>query len=292
MRDWNATVAKAFVDMLRDARLLVSSGASTAGVADPVETAVARNLDEAIARLEGTARGVERVSVLCHDLKDPLASVVMGAGFLRKTVASEDDGARRVVNAISRSADRLGQLISDFHDLAKLESGRLPVHPLACDVGVTLAGGIDGLALRAGEREVQLAFEPPAGPAIAMCDAGRLVQVVTNLVGNAIRFTEAGGRVVIRVQADDAWVRVTVSDTGRGIAAERLTSIFDPVANSSRVSRDGPGLGLPIVKGLVELQHGKVTVTSKVGEGSSFEVALPKASSGGVNRVESDAKTG
>src|SRR5580704_201902 len=275
-------MSKSFVDVLRDARTLVSnaSNASNAPVIDPAETAVARkliqNLDEAIARFEGTGPAVDRISVLCHDLKDPLASVVMGAGFLRKTVAAQDDGVRRVINAISRAADQLGQLISDFHDLSKLENGRLSVSARPCDVTADLAAGIDGLASRAAERKVELVFEAPVGPAVAVCDPARMLQAVTNLVANAIRFTEAGGRVVIRVQSDEKWVRVVVSDTGRGIPADRLPTIFDPAANASRVSRDGPGLGLPIVKGLVELLHGRVTATSKEGEGSSFEVALPR----------------
>jgi signal transduction histidine kinase len=210
-------------------------------------------------------------------LKDPLASVVMGAGFLQKTLPSQDDGVRRVVNAIGRSADRLGQVIADFHDLARLESGRMAVDPRECDVTGVLAGAVDGLASRARERAVELTFEAPGGPRLAVCDRARLLQVISKLVLNAIAFTDAGGRVVLRAIADDEWIRVVVSDTGRGIAADRLPLIFDHAANAGRTPRDGPGLGLAIAKGLVELQGGEVNVTSKEGEGTTFEVTLPKA---------------
>jgi signal transduction histidine kinase len=270
---------KPFVDALRQARDLVSS----APTADAVEAAAARkvgrNIDEAIARCEGGPDGTDIISIVCHDLKDPLASIVMGNGFLQK-VASKDEAMRRVVNAISRSTDRLARVISDFHDLAKLDAGRIVVDLHPCDVCAALAGKLDELAREAHGRDVQFAFERAPGSAVALCDRARLIQIVGNLVSNAIRFTDPGGRVVVRVVAEEPeekWIRVVVRDTGRGIPAERLPLIFDHAANAGRVSRDGPGLGLPIVKGLVELQGGDVTVTSKVGEGSSFEVALPKA---------------
>src|SRR5580692_6718048 len=112
-------MAKPFLEALREARALVSTARTEGSPEAAVARRLARSLDDAIARFDGTAPGVDLASVLCHDLKDPLASVVMGAGFLQKVLPPEDDGVRRVVNAIARSADRLGQIITDFHDLAK-----------------------------------------------------------------------------------------------------------------------------------------------------------------------------
>jgi|HubBroStandDraft_1064217.scaffolds.fasta_scaffold47671_2 signal transduction histidine kinase len=270
-------MAKPFVDALRNARAVVSAVPAT----DPVQAAVARkltqNLDDAIARFEGRAPDVDLVSAVCHDLKDPLASIVMGAGFLQKALASEDEGVRRAIKAITRSADRLGRLVSDFHDLAKLEVGRLPIDPRACDVSVTVGDAVERLASIAGERGVQVTFQAPDDPAMAHCDPVRVAQIVSNLVANAIRFTGAGGTVGVRVEGGETGIRVLVSDTGRGIPAERLASIFDHGANSGRTSRDGPGLGLAIVKALVEQQDGQVKATSTLGQGSLFEVTLPNA---------------
>jgi len=273
-------MAKPLVDALRQSRELVSA----ANAPGPLERAAVRKLvrsiDEAIARLNGDPNRVDLASVVCHDLKDPLASIVMGAGFLHKTVGAKDDSARRVVNAIVRSAERLGHVISNFHDLAALETGRLTLDPHPWDVTAVLAAELDGLASMAAERGVRLAFETPDRPAMALCDRPRLIQVIHNLVSNAVRFTEAEGSVVIRVEANDPTgrrVRVIVRDTGRGIPPDRLPAVFDHAANAAQISRDGPGLGLPIVKGLVELHGGEVTATSVLGEGSSFEVLLPKA---------------
>jgi signal transduction histidine kinase len=270
-------MTKPFLEALRQARALVSA----ASAADPQEGAVARrltrSLDEAIARFDGSAPGVDPVSVVCHDLKDPLASVVMGTGFLQRVLPSEEDGVRRVVNAIARSADRLGQIITDFHDLAKLDTGRLSIDPHEWDVGTVVGGAVDSFAVRAREREVELAFDPPGEPRVAVCDRVRLLQVVSKVVANAIAFTDAGGRVELGVFSDADWIRVVVSDTGRGIASERLPLIFDHPTNAGRPSRDGPGFGLAIAKGLVDLQRGTIGVTSKVGHGTTVEVTLPRA---------------
>jgi signal transduction histidine kinase len=269
-----------FVEALREARTQIEAAASTSKV-QPGEAAVARRigreLERAIARLDGGEGDKDLISIVCHDLKDPLASIVMGAGFLRKTAAAEDATAARVVGAIARSADRMNQLVGDFHDLAKLEEGRLQIERRPCDVVATLRGAMGVLEAIAKERSVTLAFEAPEGPLVVSCDASRLVQAVTKLAGNALRFTPAAGRVTVRVAREEDAVRVTVQDTGRGIAAERLPTIFDHAANARRTPRDGPGLGLAIVRGLVELHGGTVGVSSRVGEGSSFSFTLPTA---------------
>jgi signal transduction histidine kinase len=277
------------VEALRDARARIEA-AATASKVQPGEAAVARRigreLERAVARLEGGEGDKDLMSIVCHDLKDPLASIVMGAGFLRKTPAAEDPTAARVIGAIARSADRMSQLVGDFHDLAKLEEGRLQVERRPCDVVATLRGAIGPMQAQAKERGVSLDFEPTestegagtdAPPIVALCDGSRLVQAVGKLTGNALKFTPAGGRVTIRVSRDDGAASVAVQDTGRGIAAERLPTIFDHVANARRTPRDGPGLGLAIVRGLVELQGGTVAVRSRVDEGSSFTLTLPLA---------------
>jgi signal transduction histidine kinase len=266
------------VEALRDARAQIEAAASTSKV-QPGEAAVARRiereLERALARLEGGEADKDLISIVCHDLKDPLASIVMGAGFLRKTAAAEDATVARVVGAIARSADRLNQLVGDFHDLAKLEEGRLPIERRPSDVVVALRGAMGALEAVAKERSVTLAFECSEAPLVALCDPSRLVQAVSKLAGNALRFTPAAGQVTVRVARDGDAVRVTVQDTGRGIAADRLPTIFDHAANARRTPRDGPGLGLAIVRGLVELQGGTVGVRSRVGEGSSFTFTLP-----------------
>jgi len=273
------------VEALREARARIEAAASTTKV-QPGEAAVARrigrDLERALARLEGSDADRDLISIVCHDLKDPLASIVMGAGFLRKTATADDPTAARVVGAIARSADRMSQLIGDFHDLAKLEEGRLQVERRPCDVIAALRGALGPLETLAKERSINLELETPDSRAavIAHCDAARLVQIAGKLVANALKFTPAGGHVTVRVEPEGDAVRMSVRDTGRGIAEDRLPTIFDHVANARRVPRDGPGLGLAIVRGLVELQGGTVGVQSRVDEGSTFTVTLPAAASG------------
>jgi signal transduction histidine kinase len=262
---------------LRDARsTLVASN-----TVEPGEAAVAkrltRELDEAIARLEGREPEKDLVSIVCHDLKDPLASIVMGAGFLKKALPTEDAAARRVLEAISRSADRMNQVVGDFHDLAKLENGVLHVDVRPCNVRSTLEAAVAPFAAQAKEREVTLDLETPAEPVLAVCDRARLVQAVSKLVGNALRFTRGGGRVLVGAARENGTVRVFVKDTGRGIPVERLGEIFDRAANARRTPRDGPGLGLAIVRELAELQGGTVGVESRPDEGSLFWFTLPAA---------------
>ena len=264
-----------FVIALRGALALLA-----AAPAEPAEAGVARkivrDMEQCLARLEGR-EGTEAdlIAIVCHDLKDPLASIVMGAGFLKKTVPAEDGAARRVVDAIARSTDRMGQVIGDFHDLAKLEAGRIQLDLRPLDVVAVLQAALPSLEPRARERGIRLELEVPETPLIALSDRIRLLQVLSKLVGNAIKFTSAEGRVVVRAEGKAGAVRVAVSDSGRGIPADRLASIFDHAANARRSPRDGPGLGLAIAQGLLRLQGSHIDVESRVEKGSVFSFALP-----------------
>ena len=277
------------------------------GMEAAVARKLAREVDLAIARLEGREPEKDLVSIICHDLKDPLASIVMGVGYLKKTAATEGgegQAGRRVIDAIGRSADRMSQVINDFHDLSHLSRGTLELDARLCDVADTLRLGIAPFSRQASERSIELRFEASETPLFARCDPARLLQIVSKLVGNAIKFTPSGGRIVVRVDgtppsADapsappergrndaeassgrgaNADVSVTVFDSGRGIPAELLPEIFDHAANARRSPRDGPGLGLAIAKGLVEAQGGSIRVESRVGQGSTFVFTLPRVS--------------
>ena len=236
-----------------------------------------RELDEALGRLRGDPPAKDLVSIICHDLKDPLASIVMGTGFLKKTNAVEEPSVRRVVDAISRSADRMTQVVSDFHDLAKLDTGLLPFDARPTDVVGVIQAALAPFEAQAREKQVALGLESGQARPMALCDRGRLGQIVTKLVGNALRFTPAEGSVTVAVAPQDGRLRIAVRDTGRGIAADRIPAIFDHAANARRTPRDGPGMGLPIARGLVELHGGELTVESVLGEGSTFAFSLPAA---------------
>jgi signal transduction histidine kinase len=271
-----------FIKALREARATIEAARPQASTAEPGEATVARRLlgelDDAIAHLDGSESGKDLVSIVCHDLKDPLASIVMGAGFLRKTIPADQSAARRVVDAISRSADRMSQLISDFHDLARLEAGALSFDPRRCEIVPILNGAIRSFEAEARERSLEVTLTAEGERLAVMGDPVRLTQLASKLIANAVKFTAAGGRVLVHASEVNGRVRMAVNDTGRGIPADRFGRLFDYAANARRTPRDGPGLGLAIVRGLVDLHHGDITVESRVGEGSTFAVVLPRAS--------------
>jgi signal transduction histidine kinase len=274
------TNASPFVDALRGALAVL-----TAAPVEPNEAAVARKIvreiEQSLALFEGKkATEADLISIVCHDLKDPLASIVMGAGFLRKTISADDGAGRRVVEAIARSTERMSQVIGDFHDLAKLEGGRIALDLRPWDVGAILHGALSSFEAKAKERGVRLELEVPPAPLIVLSDRTRLTQVVSKLVGNAIKFTNPEGRIVVRAEEIRGAARVAVTDTGRGVPADRLTSIFDHTANARRTPRDGPGLGLAIAQGFLQLQGSKIEVESRVDEGSVFSFTLPISASG------------
>lgn len=174
----------------------------------------------------------------------------------------------------------MSHVVSDFHDLAKLESGLLSIDVRPCDVTAALRGLAGPLEAQAQERGITLQLDAPPEPVVVQADRARVLQIVSSLVGNAVRFTPAGGSIVVRIVAVDGQhadrVRISVRDSGRGIAADRLPLLFDHAANARRTPRDGPGLGLAIVRGLVELHGGEITVESALGEGSTFAFTLPR----------------
>ena len=236
-----------------------------------------RELDQSIALLEGKDAERDLISVICHDLKDPLASIIMGTGFLRKTLAAEDAAGRRVVDAVMRSADRMTSLVNDFHDLAKLEASRLPIDARACDVVPFLRDSVAAQRASAAEKNIVLEADLPSSETLAICDRARVSQIVEKILANAIRFTGTGGRVRVHAAKTDGVIRVVIEDTGRGIPADRVATIFDYAANARRTPRDGPGLGLAIARGIVEAQRGTIAVESRVGEGTRFTFTLPAA---------------
>lgn len=263
---------------LRQARAALEGVQTVEAGEAVVARKLTRELDEAIARLEGKPADKDLIAIICHDLKDPLASIVMGAGFLKKTISGDDAAARRVIEAIARSADRMSRIVGDFHDLSKLEAGTLPLEVRPCDVGAVLQSLASSFEAEAREKQLTFKLEVPSGsPAVANCDRARLVDAVNKLVNNALKFTSAGGTVNVSVERADGGVRLSVRDTGKGIPPDRLPDIFDRAANARRTPRDGPGLGLAIVRGLVERQGGRVEVRSRPGEGSEFSFTLPAA---------------
>jgi PAS domain S-box-containing protein len=248
-----------------------------------------RERGDALAR---AARARDEVlAIVSHDLRNPLSTVSMCARALTSAAdAVAGDGAagvdagqvRALADTVHRSAAWAQRIIRDLLDAARLEEGGLALYPEAVPAGAlldTLGELHSAQAADAGVAlDVGVATLPPGLPRV-WADADRVVQALGNLVANAIKFTPAGGRVVIdAVPAELAGgpaVAVRVRDTGRGIPAEHLPHLFDRFWQARETRRGGAGLGLAIAQGIVAQHGGAVGVESQVGRGTTFTVTLP-----------------
>jgi len=224
----------------------------------------------------------QMMAVVSHDLRNPLATIQMAVSFLLEELVPDDaahEAARKQLHAVHRSADRMYRLIQDLLNVAAIEAGQLAVTRSALTVDVIVTDALELLRPLAAAKRIILVTElTPELPPVA-ADRERLLQVFSNLGGNAIKFTPENGRIEIRATIRDTTVEFAVRDTGPGIAPEDLPHIFDRFWQARKVARGGVGLGLAIAKGIVESHGGVIRVESEPGGGSCFAFTLPVATS-------------
>jgi signal transduction histidine kinase len=277
--------AKAVEDALQEAKKILS------GVERDRVAGVIREIDRALSGFDesesptGTRRRTgpsldaalpaELLDVACHDLKDPLAAIVMGSAFLAKSLP-EDDGsarARRLVGAIQRSAERLNRIVQNLLDFAKLERGRIVPAKGEHELGALVEEAAQRLAESASERKVRVVSDVTEPGRRIFCDAERIVQAIVQLGSNALRYSPEGDVVTLRARVDDGNVAVSVIDHGPGISGERRVHIFDRYYHMRRSPRDGTGLGIAIARGLVEAHGGSISLESD-DKGSTFTLSF------------------
>jgi PAS domain S-box-containing protein len=225
----------------------------------------------------------EMLGLVTHDLRNPVNAVKMlAAAILRahdEPAATRDEALVAEHAAVMlQAAQQMDRLIQDLLDVTRLEAGRLRLVPAAVAPDALVAGALETLAPLAVARGVTLRVEIPAGLPPVHADRDRIGQVVSNLVGNAIKYTAAGGSARLVAEADGAMVRFAVHDTGIGIAEDDLPFVFDRYWQSRRTNRSGAGLGLAIARGIVEAHGGTIRLRSRVGEGTAVEFTVPVAS--------------
>jgi len=235
------------------------------------------------ARLYREAQDANRLkddflATLSHELRTPLSAILIWARLLRAGRLDEASQVR-ALDVIERNTALQARLIEDLLDVSRIITGKLSLEVGPVDMASTVEAASDALRAAADAKEILLEFvlDHSTGPVSG--DRNRLQQVVWNLVANAIKFTPNGGRVVIRVEPEDGWARVSVRDTGIGIPAAFLPHIFErfrQADSTSTRSHGGLGLGLAIVRHLVELHGGTVEAQSPgEGQGATFIVKLP-----------------
>ena len=216
------------------------------------------------------------LAVVAHDLRNPLNTVTMAVSLMLETTPLERVEERRQAEIVRRAADRMNRMIQDLLDVKRMESGRLTTD-LKPELPATLINDtIDMLRPLAAASTIMLEahIEDDLPPVLA--DAARVQQVLSNLVGNAVKFTPRSGRITVCAEHIDGEVRFGVIDTGPGIPAEQLPHIFGRFWQAKSDHR-GIGLGLAIAKGIVEAHNGRIWVESHVGLGSTFYFTLPTA---------------
>jgi signal transduction histidine kinase len=252
-------------------------------IANDIARRVSRAVDHArlFRAAEEAARAREQVmAVVSHDLKNPLATIQLAASFLLEELVVDDaahEPVRKQLNAISRSAGRMDRLIHDLLNVASIEAGQFAVTRTPTPVEELVADVVELLRPLALAKRIVL--ETDLAPALPPIDADRerLLQVFSNLGGNAVKFTPEGGWVKIRATSRDAMVEFVVHDSGPGINAADLPHVFDRFWRVKKTTRDGAGLGLAIAKGIVEAHGGSIRAESEVGRGSAFTFTLPVA---------------
>ena len=218
----------------------------------------------------------EFVALVSHELRTPLTSIVGYVQIMEENREMPPNAVEQL-RVVHRNAERLRRLIDDLLDTAQRDGSPMPINRASADLSAIVVESVEAARPVADEAGVEIVLTAPDELRLSL-DAQRIAQVVDNLLSNAIKYTEPGGRVTVRLGADDRWVDLQVADTGIGISAEdclRLFTRFFRTAGAAKRAVAGAGLGLSITKDIVESHGGRITVDSELGRGSVFRVRLP-----------------
>ncbi|MGB3559843.1 MAG: ATP-binding protein [Geitlerinemataceae cyanobacterium] len=229
----------------------------------------------------------EFVMTASHELRTPLTGMAMSVDLLLETAPQKlSDRECQLLDATQEDIQRLRALVNDLLDLSKIESGRIDMELVPIDLAFVVEKVIATFQLQAAEKNIAIAYESADTDQGAIADANKIAWVLTNLVGNALRYVESGGTIAIGVRQRNRWVFVSVRDDGAGIPLEHQSKIFDKFVQVN-TERDvgGSGLGLAICQEVVKAHGGTIWVESTPGNGSTFTFTLP-----GVDRGSSTSQ--
>lgn len=290
--NWLSRVITERLTRLRDAvEQLALDGSMEAVPVEGVDEVA--DLARAVNRMVDRLASQERVrrnffADVAHELRHPLSLLMARLEAIQDGAAPLDLAA---VGQLSDAASQLSRLIDDVRDFSLAEVGQLHLARQQCDVGALVLELHELLEPLAKPSGIGMDADVPHYPVVIWADPGRMRQILLNLVSNAIRHTPSGGAVEMRVEATDCGALIAVSDTGRGIPPEQVPHLFRRFhagpSDNTRPHTGGTGLGLAVVRSLVEAHGGYITVTSVLGQGTCFLIALPMASAGQAARATS-----
>lgn len=219
----------------------------------------------------------EAVEVVAHDLKNPLASIVMSTemALSQDELKLTPDEFKMSLEITLRSARSMLRMIEELLDNTKIESGSLVMKKSRCDATVLLHESLQQVESIAESRGIQLQLSCPRQLPMMSLDAARIEQVLSNFLGNALKFTPAGGTVVLSASVQRDGVKVSVTDSGPGMTKEQAAHVFERYWQARETANQGTGLGLSIAQAIVHAHNGKIWVESSPGKGSEFSFLLP-----------------
>jgi PAS domain S-box-containing protein len=215
------------------------------------------------------------LATVSHDLRDPLATIMLASSLLQGMRSHPT--VERAASSIQRAAYRMEQLLRDLLDITTIESGHLSIEPARCRVDELIEAAVSMIAERATTKRLAIETQIAAPAAVVQCDKSRVLQVFSNLLGNACKFTAEGGTIAITARLEPGFVTFAVTDTGPGIQADQLGYVFDRFWKTRDQAKGGTGLGLAICQGIVKQHGGTIWVESTLGIGSTFSFTLPAA---------------
>jgi signal transduction histidine kinase len=223
------------------------------------------------------------LAIVTHDLRDLLGGIVMSAAVISKRAPQNEEGGKTLAQTgrIERCAARMNRLIGDLTDVASIDAGKLAISPSPGDLAVLIGEAEDLFRATASAKGISVVARIAAAPLMAAFDHDRILQVVANLISNSLRFTPAGGKIIIYGEPEGANLRLSVVDTGTGIPEGALDSIFERFSQADRQNRKGGlGLGLYISRCIIEAHGGRIWAQSQPGAGTTVALTLPGTAAG------------
>jgi signal transduction histidine kinase len=223
---------------------------------------------------EGAIRAREQaLEIVSHDLKNPLALIQLSVGSLAKRIA--DPAAIVLLRKVERAAHQMDRLIGQLLDLARVEGGTFVLQRRPEHVSNLIRQAVEQVDPLARDKRQTIDVEMEDAVTLD-CDGDRIVQVLVNLLANAVKFSRVSTRIAIEARADAACIRMAVRDQGPGISAQALPRIFERYWHAPRDANGGTGLGLAIVQAFVRAHDGRIEVDTKAGEGTTFRLIFPR----------------
>ena len=260
-----------------DSAAPIRVGGALSGVVLVFRDVTERRRAEAILR-EEDRRKDEFLAILSHELRNPIAPIGMAVDLMRKK-GPTDPELRELRDIIERQTNQLARLLDDLLDVSRIVSGKIVLRPERVSLGLAVSSAVEAVRPALRTRGHQLAVDLPPDPVYVEGDLARLAQVFTNLLHNAVKYTDPGGKISISFEREGSDALVRVRDTGIGLTVDQMSRIFQMFAQGNRLTdgiQQGLGVGLALSKKLVELHGGKIEVKSGgVGRGSEFLVRLP-----------------